>query len=367
MSQIALRVGILQRVLPGYRNLFFDTLAKEPGVLVSVFAGEPREQENLGQTAPLMVAQQFKAKNLHLFKDKYYLCFQRKFLDWLKEFNPDVLIVEANPRYLHLPSMIRWMKKRKRPVIGWGLGSPSSHILSSAAKYLWLKQFNALIAYSEQGRQEFIDLHFPPEAVFTAPNAVTHRPDHPPIERQEIDIGDAVKVLFVGRLQGRKNIDLLIQACAALPKSIQPLLEIIGDGPERENLEKLAREIYPHTTFHGAKYGAELDYFFQSADLFVLPGTGGLAIQQAMTHALPVIVAEADGTQRDLVKENNGWLIPKGNVYALRDALEVALGEPCRLREMGRESFRIVHDEINVDVMVSQFMKAIHYVLGEKE
>ncbi len=367
MNQTALRVGILQRVLPGYRNIFFDTLAEQPGILISVFAGEPRAQESLGQTATLLIAQQYKANNLHLFKDRYYLCFQRNSIRWLNEFNPDVLIVEANPRYLHLPCVIRWMKKRKRPVIGWGLGSPSSHILSSAAKYLWLKQFNALIAYSEQGKQEFIDLHFPPEAVFTAPNAVTRRPEHPPMERREIDVGNAVKVLFVGRLQERKNIDLLIQACAALTKSIQPLLEIIGDGPERENLEKLAQEIYPRTTFHGAKYGEELDYFFQSADLFVLPGTGGLAIQQAMTHALPVIVAEADGTQHDLVKEKNGWLIPKGNVFALRDALEAALNEPSRLREMGKESFRIVHDEINIDVMVSQFMKAIHFVLGEKE
>jgi glycosyltransferase involved in cell wall biosynthesis len=367
MRQTALRVGILQRVLPGYRNIFFDTLAKEPGILVSVFAGEPQEKESLGQVAPLLVAQQYKAKNLHFFKNKYFLCFQENSLHWLNEFNPNVLIVEANPRYLHLPFVIRWMKKRKHPVIGWGLGSPFSHILSSAVKYLWLKQFDALIAYSEQGRQEFIDLHFPPEAVFTAPNAITRRPEHPPMERREIDIGNATKVLFVGRLQERKNIDLLIQACAALPKSIQPLLEIIGDGPERGNLEKLAQEIYPRTTFHGAKYGEELDYFFQSADLFVLPGTGGLAIQQAMTHALPVIVAEADGTQQDLVKENNGWLIPKGNVYALQNALEIALGEPTRLREMGRESYRIVHDEINVDVMVSQFMKAIHYVLGEEE
>lgn len=367
MSDTDLRIGILQRVLPAYRNIFFDTLAKEPGIHVSVFAGEPREQENLGQAIPLLKAHHHEAENLHIFSNRFYLCIQKNYLSWLKQFDPEVLIVEANPRYLHLPSMIRWMKKRRRPVIGWGLGSPSSNFISKAIKHLWLMQFDVLLAYSEQGRQEFIQMGFPPEKVFTAPNAVTLRPEQPPVKQPEINMGKAVKVLFVGRLQARKNIDLLIRACAALPESIQPLLEVIGEGPERENLEKLAHEIYPHTTFHGAKYSEELDFFFHSADLFVLPGTGGLAIQQAMTHALPVIVAEADGTQRDLVGEGNGWLVSKGDVTALRDTLQIALSDPSHLREMGLESYRIVHDEINVEVMVSQFMKAIHSVLGEKE
>ena len=41
---------------------------------------------------------------------------------------------------------------------------------------------------------------------------------------------------------------------------------------------------------------------FAGADLFVLPGTGGLAVQEAMSYALPVIVAKGDGTQEDLVR-----------------------------------------------------------------
>ena len=63
-------------------------------------------------------------KNIHLFGGSLYLCYQRGLIDWLEEWNPDALIVEANPRYLSTPSAVKWMHKQDRPVIGWGLGAP---------------------------------------------------------------------------------------------------------------------------------------------------------------------------------------------------------------------------------------------------
>jgi glycosyltransferase involved in cell wall biosynthesis len=170
-------------------------------------------------------------------------------------------------------------------------------------------------------------------------------------------------VLFVGRLQARKRVDLLLRSCAALPAERQPQLTIVGDGPVRKDLQALAAEIYPRAVFTGEKHGLELDPYYISADLFVLPGTGGLAVQQAMSWGLPVIVAEADGTQADLVRESNGWQIPPGDGDALSRQLVVALSAPAKLREMGAESFRIVAEEINLEAMVQAFKTAIHSVI----
>ena len=116
-------------------------------------------------------------------------------------------------------------------------------------------------------------------------------------------------MLFVGRLQPRKRIDILIRACADLPESIQPDLYIVGEGPSRAEYEGLAGRIYPKAEFLGALFGDELEGYFDKTDLFVLPGTGGLAVQQAMSHGLPVIMAEGDGTQDDLVRDVNGWQV----------------------------------------------------------
>ena len=136
----------------------------------------------------------------------------------------------------------------------------------------------------------------------------------------------------------------------------------VGDRPERVTLESLAKEIYPSAEFIGAKHGAELKPYFEKADLFVLPGTGGLAVQEAMSYGLPVIVAKGDGTQDDLVREGNGWQIQPEDYNALVAAMKNALSDRARLREMGKESFRIVSEEINIEKMVETFVTALNSV-----
>jgi glycosyltransferase involved in cell wall biosynthesis len=162
-------------------------------------------------------------------------------------------------------------------------------------------------------------------------------------------------------------VDLLIRACAALPIGLQPHVVVVGEGPARHELIGLAEKIYPSVEFAGAKHGADLEPHFAKADLFVLPGTGGLAIQQAMAHGLPVVVAKGDGTQDDLVGAENGWQVPPDDLDALTNILRQALSDPDKLRQMGEVSYRIVAEEINIDKMVDVFIHALNDISqGEK-
>jgi glycosyltransferase involved in cell wall biosynthesis len=140
---------------------------------------------------------------------------------------------------------------------------------------------------------------------------------------------------------------------------LQPELTIVGDGPALPGLQQLARDIYPQVEFAGAVHGPALERYFSAADLFALPGTGGLAVQQAMGHGLPVIVAEGDGTQDDLVRPENGWQVPANDITALQNALREALSDIPRLRRMGSQSLRIVRDEFNIEAMVAGFVAAL--------
>jgi glycosyltransferase involved in cell wall biosynthesis len=178
-------------------------------------------------------------------------------------------------------------------------------------------------------------------------------------------LGDRPVILFVGRLQERKKVGDLIRGCAALPPSLQPIIWIVGDGPMRAELEQLASNISLDVKFFGALHGRDLDHQFSKADLFVLPGTGGLAVQQAMSFALPVIVGQADGTQADLVRPENGWSLISGSMETLTQSLQIALSDVARLRRMGLESYRIVKDEINLENMVRIFIQAVNSVAGQ--
>jgi len=354
------KLALQQRVLPNYRAPFFDLLASACDGGMSLFAGLPRPSEGITITNQLSTANYAMGKNIHLFNGSFYLCYQQGLIEWLKEQDSDALIVEANPRYLSTPSAVKLMRNQNRPVIGWGLGSPTTTGLRRKRRTRFINQFDAMIAYSQRGAEEYAELGFPRERIFVAHNSVSSAPSHP-LPSRSVTFDTQPHVLFVGRLQARKRVDYLLRACAEL-QNVK--LKIIGDGPGREALESLAREIYPDTEFIGAKHGAELKPYFEEADLFVLPGTGGLAVQEAMSYGLPVIVAQGDGTQDDLVRKGNGWQIPPDDFSALMSTMKDALSNVARLRKMGEESYRIVMDEINIEKMVEVFVNVLNTLTG---
>ena len=381
------RLAIQQRVLPAYRAGFLEALAKACDSGLSVLAGKPTPQEGILPAERLQSVQYTPIENRTIFPvtSPLHQCWQPGLLEWLESSDPDVLIVDANPRLASNPQAVRWMHARGRPVLAWGLGAPLYRARSSLGQLLvpfreerrrrMLRSYDGWIAYSRRGAAEYRALGLPSERVFVAPNAVAFRPINPEPDRPARSVERPV-VLFVGRLQARKRIDNLLWACAALPAAKQPELWIVGDGPARSDFEALAVESYPKARFFGAKRGAELETLFKAADLFVLPGTGGLAAQQAMSYALPLVVAQGDGTQEDIlpteetsqegrvVQAQNGWRIAPEDPQALQQALQEALSDPARLQKMGSESFRLIKEEINVESMVAAFLFAVRRLLG---
>jgi glycosyltransferase involved in cell wall biosynthesis len=353
------KLALQQRVLPNYRAPFFDLLASACDGGMSLFTGLPRPVEGITVAKELRNAKHVLGNNIHLFRGNFYLCYQQGLMDWLKEWNPDALIMEANPRYLSTSSAVKWMHQHSKPVVGWGLGSPPISGFRKQRRLSFISQFDAMLTYSQRGADEYAMLGFPREKIFVAYNSVAMPPSSPLPERPST-FNLRPNILFVGRLQARKRLDSLLRACAQM--ELKPRLVIIGDGPERKALESLAREIYPSAEFVGSKHGVELKPYFEEADLFVLPGTGGLAVQEAMSYGLPVIVAQGDGTQDDLVRKENGWQIPPASrdFDALVSTMQDALSDVARLRKMGEESYRIVKEEINIEQMVETFVSALN-------
>jgi glycosyltransferase involved in cell wall biosynthesis len=369
MTPIDVRVGIQQRILPAYRVPFFDMLAGECGGGLSVFAGNPLPGESVLPGSPEVCSLEH-AVNRRLPFNLGGMLWQTNLLDWVNEWKPEVLICEANPRTRTTPAAVRAVKSRGGRAIGWGLGAPEFHgILAPILEPIRRKtllEFDAVIAYSQTGAAQYTRLGFPEEHIFTACNAVAAKPAHPAPQRKPAATAAELRLLFVGRLQERKRVDLLLEACAKQPEGMQPELWIVGDGPLLDSLLEKAKSVYPRAVFFGALHGKDLEEKFTASDLFILPGTGGLSVQQAMSFALPVIVAEADGTQEDLVRAENGWRVTPGHLEELTKTITLALRDISLLRTMGLESYRIVSKEINLERMVAGFRQAIQFVLSEK-
>jgi len=350
------KVGLQQRVLPDYRAAFMESLGARCDGGLAVFAGSPQPGEAIYSAQSLNHAVLTPATNLRIFPGPLSISRQAGLLDWLESTQPEILVLEANPRYLSNRLALRWMHERRRPVVGWGLGAPPARGLRSWLRRAWLEGFDALIAYSLLGAAQYRALGSPAERVFVAPNAAAPAPSHMPA-RDPLP-GRARRFLFVGRLQPRKRIDLLLQACAGLRP--QPDVLIAGDGPDRRRLEARAQEWMPAARFLGDLRAVALEAAFARADVFVLPGTGGLALQQALAAGLPIIAAEGDGTPQDMVTPDNGWLVRPGDLADLRAALQQALTlDEGKLRAMGEASFRLARERFNLEAMTDAFVAAL--------
>jgi len=371
------RVGIIQRVLADYRKPFFEKLAALPGLDLSVFAGKPLTNEGLKTVNILENARLWYAGNRYFPAINGYLCWQSGIKQWLREFAPNILVIDTNPRLLTSITAIRWMKKHRKPVLGWGLGDlPRSgpNWLCWIRKTLatkMVRRFNGIIAYSSKAAEDYANAGVIPDKIYIAHNAI----DNSESERYLAEFGspncwakswketlnlhpNLPIILFIGRLLVQKKVDLLIEACASLFPKCQLL--IVGEGPAMPSLKVCAKPYEKYIRFIGYRTGADLAKCFLGADLFVLPGWGGLAVYQAMSYGKPVIASLGDGTERDLVREGiNGVLFRPEDVTDLQEKIVDLLEHREKLSAMGKKSLEIIRNEMSLDAMVASFDKAL--------
>lgn len=359
------RLAVKERVLASYRVRLFELIAPGCADGLHVATGLPRPHEAITVRDAIPGARYRALQNRYFLREPLMTFWQAGALEWLDEVRPDVLIVDANPRCLDTPFVIARMRRRGVPVIGWGIGTQSLssgfESMRAAVRRRYVQQFDAIVAYSSRAAREYVAAGVREDRVSVACNAVLPRPRRALAVRAPFGGPGDARILFVGRLIEWKRLDLLLDACAAAYEGCaeRPEIVVVGDGPMRAAWEAHAARVYPRTRFLGEIHGEALAPVFDAADLFVLPNKGGLAIHEAMGYGLPVIASDADGTELDLVRPgSSGWLIEPHDVGALARTLWDALSDPVRLRAMGRESYRIVCEEINLEAMAASLQRA---------
>jgi glycosyltransferase involved in cell wall biosynthesis len=371
------RVGVVQRVLTPYRSPFFKELStKNDDYDIAVFFGEPMNNETIKVLKNPQDFNYYSAKNRYLLNSRNMLLIQTNIIEWLSEFDPDVLVMEANPRILSHWQAIRWMHNRNRPVLGWGLGEleRSGSGISQRIRRLIANKlatsFDSIIAYSTKAKVDYIAAGVDPSCVFVAHNSIDNTESEHYLTklsdckwiaswRDELGLNPALPiVLFVGRLIASKQIDLLIHACSPLFSHCQLL--IVGDGPARYELEQLSAVHSGCVHFAGHQAGEALARSFMASKIFVLPGAGGLALHQAMSYGKPVIASFGDGTEADLIRDGyNGFLFRAGDVDDLTRKIRELLYNREQTCEMGEVSLTIVRTEINLNNMAASFLNAV--------
>jgi phosphatidylinositol alpha-mannosyltransferase len=176
-----------------------------------------------------------------------------------------------------------------------------------------------------------VEQHFPGTYLLT-PNGVD-------VDRfsaaQAEDLGSEKTVLFLGRVERRKGLEILVQAMTRL-RDLQVTLVVAGDGPHGDRCRRLADRLSVRSSFLGALPEARKPGIVKAADVYCAPNLGGesfgIVLIEAMAAGVPVVCSDLPGFRS--AAGTAAAFVPPGNAGLLADALRKVLTEQREAESM---------------------------------
>lgn len=239
---------------------------------------------------------------------------------------------------------------------------------------------SAVVVPGRAAQEHAVSLGVHPEKVFIAPNSVDverFRPATSPQEREELrtslDLPEGTICLYVGRLEERKGLDILLGAFRnVIPKRSSVYLLIVGDGPLRGDLLRQVAEdalLRERVILLGYCSDSLLPSYYAASDIFVFPTrreVWGMVLNEAMSAGLPVIVSDGAAAAIDLVESGvTGFVFKAGDANALTKLLALLIDDPGLRERVGEKARERILTGFTPDNQAQAIMRVITRVLRE--
>jgi len=215
-----------------------------------------------------------------------------------------------------------------------------------------------------------IDLKiFNPEAI--SPEAKRQK-------RRQIGIPDEAQVIgFVGRLAAKRKgfLDFLKAAQEVVKKCPHAYFLIVGEpdyGKEDAVEPEKAKEygLWEHCKFVGWRASSEMPSFYSIMDILALPSLfEGIprAIMEAAAMGVPVVATNVKGNREVVIPNQNGLLVPFGDVTALAEAMVNILSDPEKAKAMGRSGRQLAEKRFDEKIVFGKIKREYFRLLKKKK
>lgn len=226
----------------------------------------------------------------------------------------------------------------------------------------WQKYVDAFITLSEFQKEKLIGAGLPAQRVYVKPNFYPAPPlPRPWLERQR-------KVVFIGRLSPEKGVHVLLEAWKEWGEAA-PLLELIGDGKEKENLRKSLKNTVAEkkVCFTGQLLFDQTQERLAEASLLILPSLCfegfPMVIREAFALGVPVVASRIGAIPFIIKDGDSGMMFQPGDSTELLKVVKALWENSTRLSNMAeaaRKEFEIKYtaDE-NYDMLMEIYRAAI--------
>jgi len=248
---------------------------------------------------------------------------------------------------------LRWVKKGMpflRGFLKWAINSP-----------------DAVIAISSHTANELKEIMWREINIIPYGTTIAERPR---LERKS----GKKNILFVGRLVERKGVSYLIEAMRIISTQVDAILTIVGEGPERDSLQKLVQEygLNDKVIFKGKVDQKGLERCYENCDVFVLPAvidskgdTEGLGVVllEAMSYKKPVIASNLGGIV-DIVKDGKtGILVPAGDAKRIAESIIQVLKNEELAKDLGEAGYRFAKQHFDWEVLTQRLLSLYQSLL----
>ena len=144
-------------------------------------------------------------------------------------------------------------------------------------------------------------------------------------------------------------------------------LTIVGDGEYLKECKDTAEGLKIKNISFPGRIVEGISNYFLGADIFVLPGLGGLAVSDALAHGVPVIASIADGCEKDLLGTGAGIIEEELSPEVLYHHLLNLYANPEVLKDMKVEALNVINSKYNISNYVQSIKNSIDFVLREDE
>ena len=162
----------------------------------------------------------------------------------------------------------------------------------------------------------------------------------------------------LGRLVPVKNYGLLLRAVNAMQRVDRVLVVLIGEGPERQALEALARNLSTGLRLRMLGHREGAARLLAGMDMFVLPSVSeGMSntLLEAMAASVPVVASDVGGNREIVQDGNHGLLFANGDEAGLRTRLERLAADPALRARLARAGYERVLRDFSIRAMISQY------------
>lgn len=244
--------------------------------------------------------------------------------------------------------------------------------LLGVAKFFdrWVNQY---VAVSEEVKRFYVeDLQFPPHKFTVVTNGLTPSEWPTVIAQAERltairEFGFSPEAMIIGtvsRLRPEKGVDRLIAAMAKLHDQQSQCL-IIGDGPERERLEALAKELNVTQRIHFLGDRTDVRSLLLVCDIFVLPSLfEGMsnALLEAMASARPIVVTDTP-ENREVITDSTGCLVDTSQPEILAQTIDDLLMDSSKRSQLGQAARQRLEQHFSLPEKVEMLNRMYHRLL----